>query len=188
LTEAALAIDEAALLGKLQEMLDGDAKTAKRLIASYRQRRADASPGELLTAIVTDHGMRMNSIIEAERKLDQKAAAVYMYLFAWRSPFMGARFKTPHNTELSFVFDNLDKAPGLVGSHPNAQALALARNTSRAWAAFARTGNPNHDGLPQWKPYDLKDRETMVFDESCQLVSDPQREDRLIMEPLLRHA
>lgn len=33
-----------------------------------------------------------------------------------------------------------------------------------AWIAFAKTGNPNHDNMPQWQPYNLKTRPTMIFD------------------------
>jgi len=29
---------------------------------------------------------------------------------------------------------------------------------------FARTGNPNADGLPQWSPFTVKDEATMRFD------------------------
>ena len=29
---------------------------------------------------------------------------------------------------------------------------------SRAWTNFARTGNPNVKGLPNWRPYSASDR------------------------------
>jgi len=49
---------------------------------------------------------------------------------------------------------------------------------SRAWAAFARTGNPSHSGIPKWPAYTLDQRATMVIDSTCQVVNDPMREER----------
>jgi len=33
-----------------------------------------------------------------------------------------------------------------------------------AWIAFARTGNPNCDGIPKWPSYDIENRSTMLID------------------------
>ena len=41
-------------------------------------------------------------------------------------------------------------------------------------SAFARTGNPNHRGLPAWPPYDDRRRATMVFDTIPEVVMDPR--------------
>jgi para-nitrobenzyl esterase len=41
----------------------------------------------------------------------------------------------------------------------------------RAWIAFAHHGDPNHDGLPNWPPYNAASRSTMHFDVTC-LVSE----------------
>jgi para-nitrobenzyl esterase len=48
-----------------------------------------------------------------------------------------------------------------------------------AWTAFARTGNPNHQGLPEWRRFDAAKRATMIFDAECRSVDDPYREERL---------
>ena len=44
-----------------------------------------------------------------------------------------------------------------------------------AFLAFARAGDPNHAGLPQWRPYQLEERATMMFDPQSRLVNDPAR-------------
>ena len=49
----------------------------------------------------------------------------------------------------------------MVGPGPEPQRLADLM--SSAWIAFARSGNPNANALPQWPPYDLKSRATMIF-------------------------
>jgi para-nitrobenzyl esterase len=63
---------------------------------------------------------------------------------------------------------------------------ALQDRMSTAWAAFARTGNPNHKGLPNWPAFETKARPTMVFDNTCKLVNDPAGAERLALESIRR--
>ena len=49
---------------------------------------------------------------------------------------------------------------------------------SEALLAFARTGNPSHKGIPDWKPYTLDKRETLVFNEKSALAFDPRGDER----------
>ena len=84
-----------------------------------------------------------------------------------------------HCMEIPFVFDNVDAAKSMTGS--GADRYALAERMSSAWVAFARTGNPNHKGLPNWPPFDGKRRATMIFDRECKAVDDPNgAEQRLL--------
>jgi para-nitrobenzyl esterase len=53
---------------------------------------------------------------------------------------------------------------------------------SLAWAAFAHTGDPSHDGLPDWPAYDAGRRATMLFDVPSMVADDPRREERLAWE------
>ena len=50
---------------------------------------------------------------------------------------------------------------------------------SAAWVAFAKTGTPNHKGIPNWTPFDSANRGTMVFNNECKFVNDPYKEERL---------
>jgi len=69
-----------------------------------------------------------------------------------------------------------------VGNGPDLQPLA--DKVSGAWTAFARTGNPNHKGLPNWPAFKNGDRATMVFNNECNVVNDPNREERLALNAL----
>jgi para-nitrobenzyl esterase len=42
-----------------------------------------------------------------------------------------------------------------------------------AWLAFARSGDPNAPGVPQWPRYDIHRRATMEFGKVTGLVNDP---------------
>jgi para-nitrobenzyl esterase len=65
----------------------------------------------------------------------------------------------------------------MVGKGPERQALA--DKMSAAWVAFARSGNPNHKGIPSWAAFDANQRATMIFNNQCKAVNDPFREERL---------
>jgi para-nitrobenzyl esterase len=66
------------------------------------------------------------------------------------------------------------------------EAYTLAEKTGAAWVAFARTGNPNTPKLPMWPAYSAASRDTMLFNNDCRVVADPERETRLVMEQVLK--
>lgn len=78
-------------------------------------------------------------------------APVYNYLFTWHSPILDGKLKAIHCMEIAFVFNNI--ARNREQSGDGKEAYALADKMSRAWAQFARTGNPNVEGLPEWPVY-----------------------------------
>jgi para-nitrobenzyl esterase len=178
---AAGTLDEAGLRRELKMLNVSDA-ILEDVIQSYRSRRPNASPSDLYFDIKTDACFRANAIVQVERKDAQKAAPVFMYLFAWGEPT--GRFKSAHVVDVPFVFNNIDRAPGLSGANPDPRYFKLGKEVSTAWATFARTGKPGASGLPEWKPYTSKDRQTMILDYDSQLVSDPGREDRLTIEKI----
>jgi len=132
-----------------------------------------------LTAIVTDQVFRIPSIAIADRKAAQHAAPVYMYLFEFETSALGGRLKSSHGLEISFVFDTVRTEP-FAGT--DNRRFALADRMSAAWSAFARTGDPNHGDLPRWPVYDTTDRSTMILNATCSVLSDPERERRLIWQ------
>jgi len=173
-------LNEADMRAKLKSYLHlTDDAQIDSLLAVYKKDRPDATPSDIYFAVTTDRMMRMNAITQAERKAAQGAAPAYMYIFDWRSPVLGGKLRSPHGIELAFVFDNTDKTTGMNGT--GADLAPLAEKVSSAWAAFARTGNPNSPGLPHWPAYDTKSRATMIFNDECKVVDDPGRDERLAM-------
>ena len=166
-------LDEAAMPARVQ-MFVGD--RADVMIESYRRARPSDSPRDIVLAIATDQSMRIPSLIMADRKVAQHSAPVYLYLFTWETPVLGGRLKSPHALEIPFVFDTVQTSP-LSGDSPT--RFALADKMSRAWIAFARTGNPNHNGIPNWPAYSVEQRPTMIFNNECRIENDPYRAERL---------
>jgi para-nitrobenzyl esterase len=145
-------------------------------LTAYRSERPDASPFELYIAMASDR-FRVGSIRVAERRSVASTAPVYMYRFDYESTAFGGRLGAAHGIDIGFVFDNLAAdGLGLVEHTPEAQALA--DRASEAWLAFARTGDPNHAGLPTWARYGTDRRATMIFDTECHVVDDPNLAER----------
>jgi para-nitrobenzyl esterase len=170
--------DEAALRERVKRTLRTDDAQAGKVVALYKKGRPDASPLDLALIIETDASpFRGGTDTEAERKAALGRAAVYMYRFQWYSPVSGGRLRAMHCMDIPFVFENVDLCKTVVGDGKD--RYALADKMSRAWVAFARTGNPNHQMLPTWDPFTAGTRATMIFNHECRAVNDPYREERL---------
>lgn len=151
-------------------------KTATRdkIIDHYKAKLPGAKSGDVGLAIGTDFFFRMPQIHLAEAQAG--FGHTWMYLFTWDSPVENGLYGSRHALELRFVLNNPD---GEVGPNPPAKLRDAMQD---AWIAFARTGDPNQKGLPTWPRYDREHRATMTFNETCTVVDDPGRDDRLFWE------
>jgi para-nitrobenzyl esterase len=64
-------------------------------------------------------------------------------------------------------------------------AEALSRSMRDAWLAFARGGEPGAADLEPWRPYDGRERATMVLGRRSRLVRAPAEDARRFWEPHL---
>jgi para-nitrobenzyl esterase len=153
----------------------GDSK-ATALIAAMKKAHPQKSI-RTLSFGVSGLLVRNNVTRMAKLKSDQKGAPVFAYYFTWQSPMLedaGAW----HTAELAFCFDNTKRCEQGTGNTPEAQKLAKTMAT--AWANFARTGNPSQPGLV-WTPADPTRCQTMLFDNQCRMVDDPEGEVRKLL-------
>jgi para-nitrobenzyl esterase len=125
----------------------------------------DKRPGDLLDI---DLMFRPGCVTQSNLKSAiPGGAAVYAYMFTWHSPVMDGKWKSFHCLELPFVFNNVARCPEMTGATKEAEALGA--RMSQAWINFARSGNPNHPGIPVWEKYSPAKGTTMFFDNTCQI-------------------
>lgn len=136
-------------------------KTDAYVAALKKAYPADTKPSDLIDV---DGVFRRAAIKMADIKATSPAP-VYMYLFTWQSPVLDGRYKAVHCSEIPFVFNNIARCEEMTGG--TKAAYELADKMSQSWINFARTGNPNHKGLPAWQKYTPANGATMLFDNQC---------------------
>ncbi len=146
------------------------------IVNAYREAYPDAANFDVLSLIAASP-VRRNAVLQARRKMALAGAPAYLYLFAWQTPVLDGRPRAFHCSELAFVFDNVDRCENMTGSV--AEAHRLAPKVSDAWISFARTGDPNHHGIPKWPPFAATAGSTMLFDEECTV--EPEAEHLLAL-------
>ena len=143
------------------------------VVSAHRKAYPSVKPVELLSRMLS---VRTNAVAQAERKAAQGRAPAYMYLFSWQTPVLNGRPRAFHCSEIPFVFYNTDVSAFATGG--TAEARELGGKVSDAWINFARHGDPNHAGLPKWPAFTAKSGSVMIFDKTCEVKNDPDRELR----------
>lgn len=88
-----------------------------------------------------------------------------------------------HCMELAFVLNNPDGYPELNGD-PSKLPKNLLDSTRETWYAFAKTGNPCNDMIPEWKSYDSSDRYMMVITDDWKCMKDNRSEDTELLNTI----
>jgi para-nitrobenzyl esterase len=141
------------------------------LADDYARLDPHASPSELYFRITSDIYARVPSWILAERA----TGPVYSCELAWSLP---GRLQSPHELDVPLVLDTVERPGSLVP--PGDDARRMTDQLCTAWLAFARTGDPNHPGLPAWPRY-TADRATLVFDLESRIELDRHGAARQIL-------
>jgi para-nitrobenzyl esterase len=145
------------------------------IIEVFRSAHPKAKSGEIFSRI-SAAPVRQGGVTQCERKAAQNAAPAYNYWFTWQTPVLDGRPGAFHCSELAFVFDNTDRCAPMTGGGPGPRALAA--QVSDAWLHFARTGDPNHSGLPHWPAFTAAQCPTMIFDTECVMKNNPDGAER----------
>jgi len=135
--------------------------------ANIAAAKAAYDPLGKFTVEVIRYFMGMDALmIEPARFVASTLAAqgvpAYEYRYSYVADSMQAEWKTgtPHATEIPYVMDTVRAK---YGDRLTEKDARIADQTNSYWANFARTGNPNGEGLPEWPRYDPKADVLMNF-------------------------
>lgn len=160
-----------------------NAKTKEELFASFGDLESEAKAtydadgsktfNEVLTKFNTDWVWGEPARMTALAFL-AKQAPTYVYQFGYvpastqqRSPY-GAG----HGSEVSYVFNTLNARWGAT-AEPTAEEKILAKNMNIYWTNFAKTGNPNGEGVPNWPIYNNANQDILDVELDGKIISKP---------------
>jgi para-nitrobenzyl esterase len=117
-----------------------------------------------------------------EAQVKTGASPVYRYFFTLGSPGdrnHAAALGAFHSDDIEYVFGTLDSRPGAAWRPEDRR---LSEQIGQYWTNFARTGNPNAPGLPQWPVYAPAEWPVMVLDATPAAKPDPIRQRYLFLD------
>jgi para-nitrobenzyl esterase len=161
-----------------------DPSRAGDVVSHYRSTRPDVSVSDLWSTLGTDVIFRIPAIRLAEAQ-SALGNDVYMYRFDYETPVFGGVLGACHALEIPFVFESLDAGAEMFVGPLNDDMRTLAQRMHGSWVAFARTGQPAAEGLPEWPRYTSDRRATMLFDFEPKVVEDPDGADREVWAGVL---
>jgi len=146
----------------------------EEVVAWYRAEHPELTPDQVLIRATTAARSWRAAVIEAEMRAAQGSPA-FVYQLDFASRRANGRTGAYHTSDIPLMLDNV-QAEGSGAAGPEGQAMS--DRMADALLAFARTGDPNHPGLPRWEPYSLERRETMVLDQTSRMEDDPRGDER----------
>jgi para-nitrobenzyl esterase len=101
--------------------------------------------------------------LEQNKNSDVKT---WLYQFTRKPPAEGEkkRFGAYHTAEIGYALHNLDS----IQRAWERMDFQLEKEISSYWVQFAKTGNPNKNGLPDWKNFSNNNPDCIIFGDSIQ--------------------
>ncbi|QUQ64366.1 carboxylesterase family protein [Kutzneria sp. CA-103260] len=96
---------------------------------------------------------------------------MFVYVVAWGSAAEDGWIKAVHTIDVPLTMRTAKAAaPWIADAHDHRK---LTERMSRAWLAFAHTGDPHEPVNPPWPPFTSAHRHTMIFDIEPYVAEDP---------------
>lgn len=159
-TSADIGFSTAATKDELFAPFGADAAAARRAYDPD-----GAAPLKALGAIIAaDRGMTEPARYAADR-ISNAGQPAYLYRFSYVAEAMRSTQTAgaTHASDIPFAFDTVAVKYGPALSQRDRNAAKVFHDRI---VAFAKNGSPNHDGLPQWKPFDRRRAFLLDFNQS----------------------
>jgi para-nitrobenzyl esterase len=188
--------NETTVFGKPSPLATTDSRP--RNIAQYRQWLAnefrefasavwkvypatsDAEVGSVFLRMQTDYDFGFGSYALAKAMSDEgQPAYLYYFTYVGRDPF--AALGAFHSEELMFIGDTYWKSWA-----PNSDDEKLSEIMEDYWVQFAKSGNPNRRGLPEWPLYKQKSGRCMELGREVKSRSIPHKNGYAVFERILK--
>ena len=136
-------------------------ENGEKLIELYKK----AYPGvNILNSLALDVMFRPTTKDMLRKRAETCEAPTYNYIMTLEFPIDGGK-RAWHCADIGFAFGNALETP--VYNIPGGVTEHVQEQFMKALTSFARTGDPNHAALPEWKPCTKDELVTMIFDKEA---------------------
>ena len=143
----------------VREILGED--KAAELLPVFERAYPERNPGDVLYLDTLFREPAMRYV----RERAGQGGTVYSYLFDQDMPIDGGRVPW-HCADIPFVFHNTEQVPGV---QQEGMTDRLESEMFESVLAFARKGDPGHEGIPSWPAVTPSEEHTMVFGSPTEL-------------------
>jgi para-nitrobenzyl esterase len=142
-------------------------------------------PRAILTAFSTDLDFRISAIRLAEEQSFHNPRT-YMYIFSYSLKIQGKEYGAFHGGDVAFIHGSLENPKVGLEIDNLEEAQPLSKKIMDSWIAFAKTGNPNHEGIGEWPKYEKNNRSTMMLGLETASENDPLAKQRIAWEDIMK--
>jgi para-nitrobenzyl esterase len=162
-----------------QQIRGGYGAKADAILAAYPH-STDAEARRAAKNVFRETAFAWHTWAWARLQARQGKHKVFVYYFDHRTP------QTPeganHGAEIPFVFRN--SAPPFGTTTP--EEATLSDTISTYWTNFAKTGDPNGAGVPQWPAFTESAQRVMTFDKTAHVGPIPNLPQLQVFEDYYR--